>query len=64
MTKYRVLWGINIDAPTAHHAAFEALKEQRNPESIATVFMVEDLETEEQYMVDVGADKLVSFEEH
>lgn len=65
MSKYRVLWGLNIeDAPSPYHAALEALRVQRDPESIASVFVVDDLETGEQYMIDVDAEKLVSFVEH
>jgi len=64
MPKFRVMWGIIIDAKSPPHAAYDALKEQRNPESIATVFAIENLETGEQYMVDVAAENFVSFEEH
>jgi hypothetical protein len=59
-----VMWGLEVDAPSPAHAAQKALDLQRNPESIATVFAVENLETEEQYMVDVASQGFVSFQEH
>ncbi len=37
---YLVIWEINIEADTPEDAAKEALRIQRNPESIATVFRV------------------------
>jgi len=64
MTKFRVMWGMEVDAPSPAHAANEALKLQRNPESIATVFAIEDLESGEQYMVDVASQGFASFQEH
>lgn len=55
MKDYRVMWGIEVrKAPSPVHAALEALRVQRDPESIATVFVIEDLETGEEVMVDVG----------
>jgi len=64
MPKFRVMWGMEIDAPSPAHAAHEALKVQRDPNSIATVFAIENMDTEEQYMVDVAAEGFVSFQEH
>jgi len=64
MSKFRVMWGLEIDAPSPAHAADEALKIQRDPESIATVFAIEDLETGQQYMVDLAVKGFVSFQEH
>lgn len=45
--EYRVIWEIDIKADSAEGAAREALKIQRDPDSIATVFDVtsEDGET-------------------
>jgi hypothetical protein len=40
MTEYRVVWLIDIDADSPREAAQEALAIQRNPESIATCFVV------------------------
>jgi hypothetical protein len=37
---YRVRWDIDIDAQTPMEAAQKALEIHRNPESIATVFLV------------------------
>ena len=37
---YLVTWEINIEAKSPREAAEKALKIQRNPESIATVFQV------------------------
>ena len=64
MTKFRVMWGLELDQPSPAHAAAEALRVQRDPESIATVFAIENIETGEQYMVDVDAKGFVSFQEH
>lgn len=40
MTTYRVVWEIDIDADTPKEAAEEALRIQRDPESIAIFFKV------------------------
>lgn len=40
MKNFRVIWEIDIEAETAREAAEDALKIQRNPNSIATVFNV------------------------
>ena len=40
MTEYRVSWTIDIDAASAVKAAREALRIQRDPMSIATIFDV------------------------
>lgn len=64
MARYRVMWGLELDQPSPAHAAAEALRVQRDPESIATVFSIENIETGEQYMVDVSAKDFVSFQEH
>lgn len=42
MERYRVTWVIDIEAKTPEEAAAQALAIQRNPESWATVFEVED----------------------
>jgi hypothetical protein len=39
---YKVTWEIEIDAETPEEAAKTAAKIQRDPESIATIFKVED----------------------
>lgn len=41
MTLYRVTWDIDVIADTAEEAARWALRIQRDPQSIATVFDVE-----------------------
>ena len=65
MKRFRVMWGLEIhDALTPYHAALEALRVQRDPESIATVFIVEDLETGEEFMLDLNAKSFVSVKEH
>jgi hypothetical protein len=38
--EYRVKWEIDVDARSPREAAHKALKIQRDPESIATVFEV------------------------
>ena len=43
MNAYRVSWFIDVEAQTPMDAAREALAMQRDPESIATVFTVQDL---------------------
>lgn len=45
MPEYLVSWNINISAANAQEAAAEALRIQREPESIATVFLVKDKAT-------------------
>ena len=40
MNRYRVTWVIDIEAESPKEAALQALRIQRNPESIATVFDV------------------------
>lgn len=42
MTTYRVVWEIDIEADDPRTAAREALRIQRDPRSIATVFNVTD----------------------
>lgn len=42
MNSYRVKWEIDVEADTPEEAARKALAIQRNPESIATVFDVEE----------------------
>lgn len=50
---YRVTWTIEVEADYARAAARRALEIQRNPESIATVFEVEDIETGKTHTVDL-----------
>jgi hypothetical protein len=42
-TSYQIDWRINLDAEDTQEAARKALQIQRDPESIATVFLVTDL---------------------
>ena len=44
--KYRVTWEIDLDATSPRAAAREALRIQRDPESIATVFSVRETKSE------------------
>lgn len=53
MNTYLVTWEITIDAESPKEAAEKALSIQRNPSSIATVFSVEDLDTDEQSRIDL-----------
>ncbi len=48
----RVKWEIDIDARTAREAAREALRIQRDPDSIATVFEVRD--RRKKFIVDLS----------
>jgi hypothetical protein len=41
MDEYRVVWTIELTARSPRAAAEEALKIQRDPSSLATVFVVE-----------------------
>ena len=42
MTDYKVRWEIDIDAETPEEAAMQAFAIQRDQESLATVFEVDD----------------------
>ena len=42
MANYRVKWEIDIEADSPEEAAKEALKIQRDPDSVATIFDVID----------------------
>ena len=46
MKSYRVTWEIDLDATSPRAAAREALRIQRDPESIATVFSVRETKSE------------------
>ena len=48
----RVRWEIDLDARTAKEAARKALRIQRNPESIATVFEVRD--KRKRFLIDLS----------
>lgn len=50
---YRVYWSIDIDAESPKEAAEEALKIQRDPDSIATWFRVTNQATGEQVELDL-----------
>ena len=52
---YLVTWEIEISAESPEEAALEALRIQRDPRSIATVFKVND-EDEKQWMADLDAE--------
>lgn len=42
MTEYLVTWEINEEADSPEEAARQALRTQRNPESLAVVFSVQE----------------------
>lgn len=42
--EYRVIWEIDLDADSPEDAARKAMEIQRDPASIATCFVVRDLE--------------------
>ena len=42
MSEYTVHWEIDLDAETPYEAAQRALEIQRDPQSIATMFIVEE----------------------
>jgi len=57
MPNYLVHWRIDIEAENPLEAAKEALKIQRDPESIATVFGVTDKESKETCNIDAWEKK-------
>jgi hypothetical protein len=50
---FKVTWEIELDAESAADAARAALKTQRDPDSYATVFKVEDEQTKETRNIDL-----------
>ena len=62
MTMYRVTWEIDIEADDAIDAARQALEIHRDPDSIATVFSVQEYGTpngihpQEIDLLEVGTD--------
>jgi hypothetical protein len=57
MMSYRVSWEIDIDADSPQQAVERALEIQRRPDSIATVFTVQD-ETGKSIQVDLDGSTL------
>lgn len=55
MKKYHVTWEIDVEAETPKKAAQEALRIQRDPDSLATVF---DVECRRSKTVRVDLDKM------
>jgi len=53
MKAFRVDWDIELEAETAMEAAKEALKIHRDPDSIATVFIVTELKTGDSWQIDL-----------
>lgn len=51
--EYQVNWFINLDADSPKEAAELARKIQQDPESIATLYHVENEETGEKQIVDL-----------
>lgn len=56
--KYRVTWTVNIEADSAVEAARKALNIQRNPESIATCFMVRKRPRGKHELIDLKGGEL------
>ncbi len=54
--QYKVVWEIDLDAESFEDAARQALEIQRDPESIATYFLVTDGQGHRQD-VDLAEDK-------
>jgi len=54
MTSYRVTWVIELDAESPVKAAELALEIQRDPESIATVFDVQDVSSAMACRIDLS----------
>lgn len=59
MNDYIVRWEIDIEAENPQNAARQALAIHRNPESIATVFIVEDKANKDTISVDVQEEVVV-----
>jgi hypothetical protein len=54
MPAYRVTWEIDIDVDTPRKAAEEALKIQRDPNSLSVVFTVWDDQDSDPWTVDLA----------
>jgi hypothetical protein len=54
MTEYLVTWQIDIEAEDVVAAAEEALRIQRKPDSIATVFEIKNKNMQRWYTVDLN----------
>ena len=52
MPEYRVVWEIDIESNTPLQAACRALQIQRNPESTATQFYVQERGSNERVSID------------
>ncbi len=55
-TAYRVTWVIDIDADTPREAAEKALEIQRDPQSIATHFIVRAVNSIMRVEIDLSLD--------
>lgn len=53
MKTYFVTWVMRLEAETPAEAAQLALAIQQEPDTLATRFVVRDIETEEEHVVDV-----------
>lgn len=53
MKTYHITWTIEIDADSSIDAACMALDIQRDPTSVATVFMVRDVQTGNETKIDL-----------
>lgn len=53
MTTYRVKWEIDVEAETPREAAEEAQEAQRDPQSIATIFVVTNRKTGKKVTIDL-----------
>ncbi len=56
MKEYRVSWVIDISADSPLDAAEEAYRIQQKPDSWATVFVVQELDSTRKWQVDLDAD--------
>lgn len=54
MNQYKVIWEIEIDAPSAEAAAEQAREFQLDPNSHATVFKVVQESTKSVFLVDLA----------
>lgn len=56
MKTYRVLWEIDLDAESPSEAARQAVEIQRDPESVATAFTVDEARVDLSYHCNLCGD--------
>lgn len=59
MKEYNVTWKVDIDGYTPWNAAYKAREMQKRPDSIATIFVVDDGEQTWEVDLTEGTQRLV-----